>query len=65
MFDDSVCFLNGTEMRPKVAYLVGSGSVLRLGESEHRSLVSSICSILAFIWKFEFELLNNRRSSWS
>jgi len=30
MFDASACFLNGTEMRPKVSYLMGSGSVLRL-----------------------------------
>ena len=33
MFDSSACFLDGTEMRPRVAYLLGTGSVLRLGES--------------------------------
>ena len=31
MFDDSACLLNGTEMRPKVAYLLGSGAKLRFG----------------------------------
>ena len=32
MFDDSGCFLDGTAMRPKVAYLIGAGSVLALSE---------------------------------
>mmetsp|Transcript_2933 Transcript_2933/g.6424 ORF Transcript_2933/g.6424 Transcript_2933/m.6424 type:complete len:178 (-) Transcript_2933:941-1474(-) len=31
MFDSSSCFLNGTEMRPRVAYLMGSGATLGLG----------------------------------
>ena len=32
MFDDSECLLDGSKMRPKVAYLLGSGSILAVGE---------------------------------
>ncbi|GAX80360.1 hypothetical protein CEUSTIGMA_g7799.t1 [Chlamydomonas eustigma] len=32
MFESSACFLDGTEMRPQVQYLLGSGSVVTLGD---------------------------------
>ncbi|KAG1659541.1 hypothetical protein FOA52_016164 [Chlamydomonas sp. UWO 241] len=33
MFDDSSCRLDGTDMRPRVGYLLGSGAVLSVGRA--------------------------------